>query len=1336
MVWALCGLSSVMAQQRGIEFFEQRIRPVLIQHCYECHNSLETQEGGLALDHRGGLLEGGDSGPAVQPKNPASSLLLKVIRHEIEGQEMPDGGPKLTDEVISDFAKWIGMGAPDPRDGPPTPEDFAKATSWATVLEERKQWWSFQPIARPTPPEASGWSDHPVDRFVIEKLSQAGLKPAKPADSHTLLRRLTFAITGLPPTLEQMETFVDDESSDQIPKLVDQLLESPHFGERWARHWMDWIRYAESHGSEGDPEINNAWQYRDYLIRALNQDVPYDQLLREHIAGDLLDSPRVNHKLGINESIIGTSHWRMVFHGFAPTDALDERVRFTDDQINAFSKAFLGLTVSCARCHNHKFDAISQADYYALFGVLASCRPGRVAIDLPKKLNRNRKQLTTLKQKIRRSLAQDWSAALPSLPGKLTGGDEIWKEVTDAEWLLHPWHELKRRTDAGEQFAEVWNDLNTLWKRDRESRRHHASRTYSQHWNLATDDFREWYSHGNGLTEQPTKNGDFTIQPEGENAIAHVLPPGAYSNALSDKHAGRLSSPDFHVDRQYVLWMRVLGKNASVRYVVQDYPRNGTVYPVSQLADKWRWQKFELGYWEGDDIHIEVTTDKDAPLLVRDNDRGWFGIREAFVVKQGDDVPPDKPLEHLDPVFEMAASVRDFDSLAAAYVKAISAAIDAFAEGDATAEQALLLDACLREGLLPNELETLTHASGLIEAYRKYESEIPVATRVPSLEETAARDQPFFERGNHRRPGTPVPRRFLEAIDASPYGDVDSGRRRLAEDLVRDDNPLSRRVIVNRIWHHLFGRGLVATPDNLGRLGSAPSHPELLDYLANRFSEREWSVKQMIRFLVTSKTWQLDATPSPRAREVDPDNLLWSHARIRRMEAESIRDALLFVSGRLDLSLYGPPTDGQSDRRSIYVRVQRNQLDPFLRVFDFPEPYSATGRRDATNVPAQSLTMLNDEHVRRTAEAWAERVAAREFLSDDRERVEHMLAAALGRPPVPSDVVQAFAYLREVQQDDRTTRNRRRELRSQIATRTERISSILGHARELLQQDDNRPRQETVAPPVVARWDFDKNAHDSEGRLDLSLRDGAKILDGALKLDGERAHAVSDPLPFPLRAKTLEAWVKLSDLDQRGSGVMTVQTTDGVTFDSIVFGEQEPKQWLPGSDNFRRTEPLNGPGEETATDDFVQIVISYHEDGRIACYRNGAPYGRAYKSGGPVHYKAGQAVVSFGVRHLPAEDGRMLDGEVKMARLYDRALNEQQVRATASAQGRFIPESKVLDSLPIKDRESVSKMRSEISHLESALQSLGPESDQLGDQHAWAELALAIFNLKEFIYLR
>ena len=390
-----------MAGKPDLEFFESRIRPVLAENCYECHNSIKQAKSGLVLDYKNGILKGGERGPAISLTNPKSSLLLRVMKHEINNLKMPKGGPKITDKIIQDFESWISKGAFDPRDMPPTAEQFAQETSWEKIREKRKEWWSFQPVKNHEVPSGLiSEINHPVDKFLRLKMNAKDLVLNKPANSYNILRRLTFTLTGLPPSIEQQDRFkalINNGLDQAVAKFSDELLRSPHFGERWARHWMDWVRYADSHGSEGDPQIPNAYRYRNYLIRALNADVGYDQLVKEHIAGDLLDNPRVNKKLGINESAVGTSHLRFVLHGFAPTDALDEHVRFVDDQIDAVTKTFLGLTVSCARCHHHKFDAISQDDYYAFFGIFSNGRPAQKLIDDPSILSLDDSMMGKLK---------------------------------------------------------------------------------------------------------------------------------------------------------------------------------------------------------------------------------------------------------------------------------------------------------------------------------------------------------------------------------------------------------------------------------------------------------------------------------------------------------------------------------------------------------------------------------------------------------------------------------------------------------------------------------------------------------------------------------------------------------------------------------------------------------------------------------------------------------------------------------------------------------------------------------------------------------------------------
>lgn len=1327
---AVLGASPVFAQPpEQIEFFEKRIRPVLAQDCYDCHSSRGAAEGDLLLDSREGLLKGGSLGPAIVPGKPDQSLLIRAIRHDDEDLQMPSAAPKLDEAIIRDFETWVRMGAPDPRDHPPTDAELATDTDWAAVMQRRRNWWSFQPVQDVVPPAVDG-VPHPVDRFIRSRLSNAGLQPAPPAAPSVLLRRLTFALTGLPPTDKQLRHFTQQQNrTAATSELIDELLNSPHFGERWARHWMDWIRYAESHGSEGDPQIENAYLYRDYLIRALNDDVPCDQLVREHIAGDLLDQPRINRELGINESLIGTAHWRMVFHGFAPTDALDEKVRFTDDQINVFSKAFLGLTVSCARCHNHKFDAISQADYYALFGIFGSTRPGRTAIDLPSLQMIHVPELTELKTKIRSAIADVWLHSIDDLADRLLTDERFGGEAGQSSSPLSLLRQMQQAASNPEGFASEWQKRVREWERQQESLVAYRRAVYP-----FRADFSAWYREGTGLKGQPAAAGEFSIQPEGNRALLGIYPAGVYSHVLSQKHPGRLTSPDFQLDGKNTLWLRVTGGgSAMARYVVQNYPRRGTVYPVREFRSEpsnwqWQWQRYDVGYWDGDQIHIELTTARDAPLLTQASDRSWFGISDAVVVPEGG-MPPDDIDLVLAPVFAAAekSPPSSLQELTHLYERVLRDRIRAWQQGPVDDATASFLNGCLQEGLVSNDLPELGPARPLIDQYRKLEQDVPVPTRVPTLAEWRGRDQPLFERGDHKKPLEPVSRRFLEAIDATPYQTNLSGRRNLAEDLLRDDNPFTRRVIVNRVWHHLFGRGIVASTDNFGRMGEKPSHPELLDYLATRFVQDGWSLKKLIRLIVTSQTWQQDSRPSPEAVELDPKNQLLSYFSVRRLEAESIRDSLLAAAGTLDRTLYGPPVDGRSSRRSVYVQVIRNRLDPFLSTFDAPVPFSTTGRRNVTTVPAQSLALFNDPFVLNLAG----RVAA--SADDDPHFVRTIWRRLLARNPSRQEDAQAEQLVQALQDKYDQLKQQRADTEARLAERRVELNELQDSVRTRLMRADQTERDEQPASlKPLAHWDFEGHLQDSIGALHAEAHATARVENGALVLDGN-GWASTGPLPQSLTAKTLQARVLLDDLQQRGGGVFTMQTLNGVLFDSIVFGEIQARRWLAGSNNHKRTERFAGSDENEAKDVPVVITIVYEADGTVTGYRNGEPYGKSYRTG-VQRFEQEAAQVVFGLRHGTSRGGnRMLRGRILDATLYDRALSADEVRASATGNHRYISEAKILAAMTAAQQQQVSRLKQEIQSLDTELTALG---QPVSPDQAYADLVLAIFNMKEFIYVR
>jgi hypothetical protein len=743
-------------------FFQARIRPVLVTHCGKCHASTaEKLRGGLRLDSREGLRRGGDSGPAIVPGRPDESLLLRAIGYRDEDLQMPPKG-KLPDAVVSDFEVWIRMGAPDPRTAPASsPSGHPSADlAWA------RQFWSFRPPKKSDPPavKRTDWPRGAIDRFLLAALEARGLAPVADADRPRLLRRVTFDLIGLPPAPEELDAFLADDTPDAFAKVVDRLLASPRFGERWGRHWLDVARYAESSGKTNF-SYPQAWRYRDWAIAAFNADKPYDRFVREQIAGDLLAAGDDRERA---EQIIATGFLAL---GSKAHDA-ENRGQFVldvvDEQIEATTRAFLGLTVACARCHDHKMDPIPQRDYYALSGIFRSTR---------------------------------------TCSGTLAG--------------VFP---------------------------------------------------------------------NFNASPLIE------LPPGA------------------------------------------NVPATVPALPPEQRAAM-----------EG---------------------------RLAALVRERDAIPPGEAnRDRLRRVNSMLAMLR----------------------------HRLLID---RPGHSPRAF-----AMGV-------------------RERDEAVDSPLYVRGELDQPGEVVPRGLIRVLcdDSSASVLSGSGRRELADWLASPSNPLTARVIVNRVWLHLFGRGLVPTPDNFGAAGARPTHPELLDALAVEFMNDGWSIKGLIRRIALSRAYGLDSAHDPRDFEADPDNaLVWRMSKLR-LEAEAVRDALLFVGGRLAT---GPPVgsavarvgeglamfvrveglDASDTHRSVYLPVVRDRVLESLALFDFADPSLVTGERATTTGPAQALYFLNGPLVIRQAEALADRVRAIE--GDEGHRVDRAYRIALTRGPTVVERDRALAFLRE-----------------------------------------------------------------------------------------------------------------------------------------------------------------------------------------------------------------------------------------------------------------------------------------------------------------------------------
>ena len=1375
-----------------VDFFERKIRPVLVEHCYQCHNSGGKAEGGLKLDDRAGLLKGGDRGAAVIPGKAEESLLLGAIRHDHDDLRMPQGGPKLKPDVVADFARWIDRGAIDPRDKPPTADELAKATSWESIRERRKQWWSFQPLKSVALPPTDAPGSHPVDRLLAAGRRAAGLAPAPIADRRTLIRRLTFALVGLPPRPEEIEQFVGDSAPDAYERVVDRLLASPRFGERWARHWMDWFRYAETHGSEGDPAIPYAWRYRDYLIRALNADIPYDQLVREHVAGDLLPQPRIDAEQGVNESALGTGHYRMVQHGYVPTDALEEQVRFADNQIDTLSKAVLGLTLSCARCHHHKFDPLSQRDFYGWYGILASCRPAIITVDTAERRQRHRAELARLKHAIKSKIADAWEASSQHLADQLQKAPppasraereqraknkqpvDAWQLAVDeaadsgGRSPLGAWVTMRGRSEKA--LVDEWQRQARQWSERAQQQAAFDAEKFPLRWDLRKD-YQNWFKLGDGLGNKPDDGldsglgdgpsaaGEFHILSGGPQVVSNVYPAGVYTHRLSTKENGVLTSPSFPIDCDEIC-VRVSGGGGSrVRYVVQNYPRAILIYPSARPNQETNhWYRWDAKYWKGEQGHIEIATASDLPTdIAANDDRSWFGIVEVVGRNADGPVPP----ETGNPLFSVLeptpAPPESPAVLADRYAAALGACIRAWRAGAMTDAQAEFLGYFVERRLLPNTMDELPAAAGSVAEYRSLERELPVPIRAPGVQEGTPMDQPLLIRGDHRKPGEVVPRRFLEVFDATPYRTRQSGRLELAASLTDPHNPLVPRVIVNRLWHHLFGVGIVPTTDNFGRLGDEPTQPELLDYLAARFSGqcppdgaaplKPWSLKGMVRLLVTSDAFRSSSHASPQAAELDSDNRQLSHFRVRRLEAEAIRDALLATAGHLDLAAWGPSVSGNGNRRSVYVRVQRNALDPLLGTFDAPEPHMTQGRRTSTNVPAQSLTLLNDPVVVDAAQRWAARIigpGVNPVSFDDRaiqQRIVRMFTEALAREPTADELSRSIDYLRSSMGQDEDAQREVSRLTRETARCRSALEAIASPVRQRL--FDQRGGEDSAAatpaaaalPAPIARWEFETDYSDSIGKLRGEPHGSARLENGGLVLDG-RSHVVVSPLPLRLREKTLEIWVQCDGLDQRGGGVMSVETIGGGVFDAIVYAERDSRQWLSGSNFFARTQPFGGAAESEAQNRPIHLAIVYQEDGTIAAYRDGQPYGEPYSSKSIVTFEPERSQILFGLRHSPPGGNKFFKGSIFQAQLWDRALTREQVAACARRQVRYLSADALLAALPEPDKAEYGRLCDELTEIEHQLRQLAPRLAPSDPRRAWQDLAQSIFNLKEFIYVR
>ncbi len=867
-VWALL-VAGLLPQAAAEDFFSARVEPVLKSRCYECHSHMGKMKGGLTLDSRSGWAAGGDTGPAVVPGKPEESLLIKMVRWTDEDHQMPPK-EKLPAAEVALLEEWVKLGAPDPRQ---------------SAVRADADWWSLRPLKKPAVPEGAA---HPVDAFILAGLKAKGLAPAPPADRRTLIRRLYFDLHGLPPTPEEVDAFVADPDPQAFEKRVDALLASPRHGERWARHWLDTIHFADTHGFEHDDIRPSAWRFRDYVITSLNRDAPWDRFIREQLAVDVFfpDETHLTPALGF----LGAGTYDSSAAATAPTsfEYLDR-----DDLVTQTMAAFVSTTANCARCHAHKFDPITQEDYFALQAVFAGIGKGDITYHDDPATARELRRLAELKGALDR---QDQAVLLS--PENEAAVAAVEKEPPVVWTPLHP----EVFVSAGGAGLERLADESLL-----------AS---------------------GPVPDMDTCTITATAPPASLTALRVDLLP---DDSLPARGPGRASNGNLHLSEFEVQIFRpssAKAEPASIRRALSDFDQ--VDYGVAKAIDGDHKSSWAIHPQVGVPHHgiFELA----APVSLEPGARLVITLRQL----QGG--------SHLLGRFRLSATTAPGASL-----RALPAAAEKILStprsGRTPADQLALATVILRQKM-EAALASLPAPVTVWAAGRAAKNERGVI----SLPEP--RTIRLLKRGDLAKPGAEIPPGALSAITAlkarfelpNPKDEA-SRRAALAAWLADPANPLTWRSVVNRIWHYHFGRGLCDTPSDFGRMGGVPSHPELLDWLAVWFrDDARSSLKALHRLILTSAAWQQGSAFSPAAA-LDPDNhLLWRMNR-QRLDADTIRDTVLAVSGRLDLTMGGPAV-------AQFTSKPGPQSTPFLNYENFDWDSPAGSRRSIYRVVWRAIRHL------------------------------------------------------------------------------------------------------------------------------------------------------------------------------------------------------------------------------------------------------------------------------------------------------------------------------------------------------------------------------------------
>jgi hypothetical protein len=981
-----CGLHAAGIDPAGVEFFEKKIRPVLVDHCYKCHSVQANQagklKGTLFLDSQAGMLKGGEKGAVIVRGHPERSRMIEAVKYGNKDLQMPPKD-RLSETVVVDLEKWIAMGAPDPRAGP------VPVVKKGIDLEAGRKWWAFAPLGHFDPPAVKNqtWVKTDIDRFVLKKLEDKGLSPNSIASKQKLIRRAYFDLIGLPPTPAQVDGFVADSSPDAYEKLIDQLLDNPHFGERWARHWLDVARYAESDGFEQDFDRPAAYQFRDFVIRAFNQDMPFDQFLQWQLAGDELAPDDWQAMAATGFLTAGVFPTQITEREFEST-----RYNQLDDMISTTGTSMLGLTIGCARCHDHKYDPIATEDYYRLIATFGTAIRSDIELDIttPRERERLRREFAP---RIGAARAKVDEFARSQLPARFASYVESLKENSAPArgvWTVLNFDQIK--TAHGTKLEKQPDG--SLLKVGKTP----ARDTYTLVSNVG--DLRVTALRLQALADKSLPHNGPGAADNGNFALCEIVVTAAPADG---------SAPPARV--KIISARATHQQNATNLSVAASFDGNGkTGWAVDgggigkSQAAIFQFEK-PIAFSSGTVVTVELRFE-------HPNAKHLIG-RPRLSVTSLPDVTDFKAPEGPEPA-----------------VAAILAELSAGKEVSAEKTNRLRK---WYAATLP-EYQRLQHDLSTLEAQAdaKQLQKVQVTSEgLPPVKNLAdGRGYPHFykqvyllRRGDPNNKVEPVSQSFLRVLmrngepeshwqTAQPAETRTSNRRSALARWITDTQDgageLAARVIVNRLWQHHLGRGIVATPNDFGLQGEPPTQPELLDWLAQDLIHNGWKLKRLHKLIMTSSVYMQDSVASQKAEAVDPHDVLLWRWQPRRLEAEPIRDAMLAVAGELDQTLFGPGTlDETMRRRSIYFTIKRSKMIPMMMVLDWPEALNSLASRPTTTVAPQALLFLNSPQARE----YAQGLAARAKGSLVAGSIASAYRIALGRSPTEAEIRLACGFI-------------------------------------------------------------------------------------------------------------------------------------------------------------------------------------------------------------------------------------------------------------------------------------------------------------------------------------